>query len=241
VAEPRFFVDMALAARRVVALPAAVAHHARHVLRLRPGAPIVLFDGRGGEYRATLGEDGSAEVVHHVAIERESPLALTLLQGWIATDKLEWVVEKAVELGAARIALAPCGRSVVRLEGARLAKRVERLREVAVAACCQSGRNRIPAVQAHESLATALDACRGSGAALLLDPGATEPLLDAARAGGDAMALAVGPEGGFEPDEVALAERAGYRPGRLGPRVLRTETAGLAALAALQSLAGDLR
>jgi 16S rRNA (uracil1498-N3)-methyltransferase len=201
----------------------------------------VLFDGRGGEYHATLAAGGTAEVARHVAIERESPLALTLLQGWIATDKLEWVVEKAVELGAARIALAPCGRSVVRLAGARLDRRIERLRDIAVAACCQSGRNRIPPVDAHASLAAALEACRAAGVALVLDPGATQPLLDAARRGGDAIALAVGPEGGFEPDEVALAERAGYRPVRLGPRVLRTETAGLAALAALQSLAGDLR
>ena len=113
VADPRFFLDAELAAGATIGLPTGVAHHATHVLRLRDNDPIVLFNGRGGEYHGRLLARGSrAEVKAHIAIERESALAVTLLQAWIATDKMEWVVEKAVELGVASIVLVPAARSV---------------------------------------------------------------------------------------------------------------------------------
>lgn len=241
--DPRFFVDDPLAADRAIELPQRVSHHATHVLRLRDGDRIVLFDGRGGEYPARLaGRGRRAELGAHDPVEREAPVALTLLQAWIAADKLEWTVEKAVELGVARIVLAPARRSVVQLAGARLARRVERLRDIVVAACCQCGRNRLPELRAEADFAAALGAAAPAGTTgLVLHPESATALAEVASTAGTPFAIAIGPEGGFDADELALAARVGYRAVRLGPRVLRTETAGLAALAALQATAGDLR
>ncbi len=241
---PRFFLDTDLAAGAGIALPHAIAHHALRVLRLRDGAAITLFNGRGGEYAATLHTDGdaaSARLVAHERVERESPLKLTLVQAWVANDKLDWVVEKAVELGVAAIVLVPAQRSIVTLDAARRAKREQRLRDIVVAACCQCGRNRVPPVHAARSLAEGLQsAVADTGRGVLLAPEGTLALTDAA--GSDAsLALAIGPEGGFDADEQALARRAGYATVAFGRRILRTETAGIAALAALQALHGDLR
>lgn len=242
VADPRFFLDTELVAGTAVDLPRDVAHHAAHVLRLRDTDPVVLFNGRGGEYHGRLVARGSrVELTAHVAIERESALAVTLLQPWIATDKMEWVVEKAVELGVARIVLAPARRSVVHLEGARLVKRVARLRDIVVAACCQCGRNRVPGLEACGDLRDGLARAAADAAGLVLHPDADDTLGDFARSVSGSFAIAVGPEGGFEASELALAGQLGYRPARLGPRVLRTETAGLAALTTLQATIGDLR
>jgi 16S rRNA (uracil1498-N3)-methyltransferase len=241
VADPRFFVDVELASGHVLDLPGNVAHHASHVLRLRDGAGIVLFNGRGGEYRGRLAARGTqAELTSHDPVERESPLAVTLVQAWIATDKLDWVTEKAVELGVARVVLTPARRSVVRLQGARLAKRLERLRDVVIAACCQCGRNRVPTIEAFDDLPAALDSALGAlDSGVLLAPEAAQSIADSVRQRPSALTVAVGPEGGFEPAELSVATRAGYRPVRIGPRVLRTETAGLAAIAALQAIGGD--
>lgn len=241
VSAPRFFVDAPLAEGNAIALPAGVAHHATHVLRLREGDAVVLFNGRGGEFRGRLLAGGKqAELVEHEAADRESPVAITLVQSWIAADKLEWVVEKAVELGVARIVLAPARRSVVRLDPARATRRLERLQEIAISACCQCGRNQVPRIEAFAELADALAEAAAGGVGLVLHPAASRSLVDLARVGRGPFAVAVGPEGGFDDGELALAERAGYRPARLGPRVLRTETAGLAAIASLQVAAGDL-
>lgn len=239
---PRFYVDPPLAADSTIDLPGRISHHASHVLRLRDGDRVVLFDGRGGEYPARLADRGSrARLEAHHPVEREAPIALVLVQAWISIDKLEWVVEKAVELGVARIVLAPARRSVVQLAGARLDRRIGRLREIVVAACCQCGRNRIPGLAAEPDLAAALEAAASPGTtALLLHPEGASALAPVALAG-TSFAVAVGPEGGFDADELALAARLGYRAVRLGTRVLRTETAGLAALAALQATVGDFR
>jgi 16S rRNA (uracil1498-N3)-methyltransferase len=240
VAEPRFFIETDLAAGAAVDLPANVAHHAAHVLRLRDGDPVVLFNGRGGESTGRLAARGSqVELTGHAAVERESPVAVTLVQAWIATDKLEWTVEKATELGVARIVLATTRRSVVRLDAARLSRRVERLREIAIAACCQCGRNRVPPIVAFGDLAAALTDAGAGATGVALQPDASRSLVDIAAATPGPLAIAVGPEGGFDADEFALLRRAGFELARLGPRVLRTETAGLAALAALQGTVGD--
>ena len=238
----RFFIDADLIVGERVNLPEAVVHHAWHVLRLREGDPVVLFNGRGGEYPAKLtARSSAADVVGFDAVERESAFDVTLVQAWVALDKIDWIIEKSVELGATRIVLAPARRSVVRLDSARLGKRVARLRDIAIAACCQSGRNRVPSVDAFASLADALGATLGSDArGVLLHPLAAEGLV-AVAGGSRRVAIAVGPEGGFDDEELALGERAGFRRAQLGPRVLRTETAGLAALATLQSVAGDFR
>jgi 16S rRNA (uracil1498-N3)-methyltransferase len=242
VAPARFFIDAELAAGRRVDLPHTVAHHAAHVLRLRDGDPVVVFNGRGGEYSAKLTERGTAaDIAAFDAVEREAPLLLTLVQAWVALDKIDWIVEKSVELGVARILLAPARRSVVRFDSARLDQRVARLRNIAIAACCQSGRNRVPAVIACDSLASALSAAlEGGGRGVLMHPQAADGLLAAVGAS-ERVAVAIGPEGGFDDAELADAARAGFDAVRLGPRVLRTETAGLAAMTTLLAAAGDFR
>lgn len=241
---PRFFVDTGLAAGATVALPAAVAHHATRVLRLRDGAAITLFDGRGGEYAATLqlaGDRATALFQRFDDVARESPFAVTLVQAWMAGDKLDWTVEKAVELGVAGIVLVPAQRSVVVLDEARRAKREQRLRDIVIAACCQCGRNRVPPLHAAASLEDGVRrALQAAGRGVLLAPTADTSLPQAATATAS-LALAIGPEGGFDADEQALARRLGYATASFGRRILRTETAGIAALAALQALHGDLR
>jgi 16S rRNA (uracil1498-N3)-methyltransferase len=243
----RFFVDSELRAGTDLTLPDAVAHHAVRVLRLAAGAPIVLFNGRGGEFAAILRIDGRravAAIGAPHAVERESPLAVTLLQAWVATEKLDWIVEKAVELGAVRIVLFGAERSVVRIDGERRERRLAHLRQLAVAACEQCGRNRVPAIAAARDLDDALALTAPESRFVLLpDAAAGLPALAHAAAGAAApaaMTLLVGPEGGFTPTEAARAQALGCAPAHLGPRVLRTETAGLAALAALQAVSGDL-
>jgi 16S rRNA (uracil1498-N3)-methyltransferase len=238
---PRFFVDAPLAAGSTVRLPAGVAHHALRVLRLPDGAPIVLFDGRGGEHRACLRVEGAAALARIEAfdpIERESPLRLTLVQALVAADKLDWIVEKAVELGVERILVVATQRSVVRLDAPRAARRSLHWTDVARAACCQCGRNRVPAVEFHAGFDSVPAALPAAAPRLLLLPAAAGNLCSAV-AGRDAV-LMVGPEGGLAEHEVAQAARAGFAGVGLGPRVLRTETAGLAAIAALQAAHGDL-
>lgn len=238
---PRFFVDLPLAAGEVVRLPADIAHHAARVLRLRHGAPIVIFNGSGGEYAATLlleGADALAKAEDFDAVERESPLALTLVQALVAADKLDWIVEKAVELGVARVLVAPMQRSVVHLDDARAARRLQHWRDVARAACCQSGRNTVPAVDYCPSFAAALESVPADQARLLLLPSAACAIPIAFP--GRRAALVIGPEGGLDDVEVRQAELSGFIAAQLGPRILRTETAGIAALSALQALDGDL-
>ena len=238
---PRFFVDAPLAAGGTIRLPAAVAPHALRVLRLRDGAPIVLFDGRGGQYAARLQVTGSVALAQMEAfdpIERESPLSLTLVQALVAADKLDWIVEKAVELGVAHIHVVPMQRSVVRLDEARAARRVRHWADVARAASCQCGRNRVPAVEFHGSLGAMLAALPPDVPRLLLLPTAARDVGSAIA--GDRAVLMIGPEGGLAEHEISEAGQAGFVSVQLGPRVLRTETAGLAALAALQATHGDL-
>lgn len=239
----RFYVDDSLAPEAEVELSDAVAHHAIRVLRLRDGAAVTLFNGRGGEYSGRLRIAGARTWVvlgRHLAIERESRLAITLVQAWVAGDKLDWLVEKAVELGVAGIILVPTARSVVQIDDARRERRVRRLHEIAISACCQCGRNIVPRVAAANTLREGLEAAMESGRiGLLLAPDATESTVIAVGAAAS-ISLVVGPEGGLESAEHSLATHLGYRPVSLGPRILRTETAGIAAIAALQATAGDM-
>ena len=242
---PRFYLDNDLAAGESVSLPATVAHHALRVLRLRDRAAITLFNGRGGEFEGRLqvarATQASARLERFHAVERESPLRVTLIQAWVTTEKLELIVEKAVELGVASIVLVPAARSVVQLEAERRERRLRRLHDVIIAACCQCGRNRLPSIQAPETLHEGLASARtGAAASILLDPTDAEPTT-AALSGPGPFVLVVGPEGGLDDAERSMALRMGYRPVHLGPRILRTETAGLAGLVALQVLGGDLR
>ena len=233
----RLFVDAGLASRASVELPGAAAHHAARVLRLRDGDAVVLFDGRGGEYAARLAMPGRGRVLAELGerrdLERESPLAVTLVQAVSSSDKMDLTVQKAVELGVAAIHPVLTAKSLVRLSGEREAKKLAHWRRIAIAACEQCGRNRIPEIREP----VALQRYRfPAGAKILLSPSGSQKLANLAKS---PVVLAAGPEAGFSSEEEAFLLRAGFAPVRLGPRILRTETAALAALAALNALAGD--
>lgn len=226
-------------------LPERIAHHAIKALRLRVGDALKLFNGTGGEFSARIVRVERArvdvEVLDWLAIERESPLSLVLVQALQTGDKMDLTVQKAVELGVTRIVPVVSRRSVVQLSAERALRRVEHWRGVVAAACEQCGRNRLPDVAVPESLEHWL-AHSSSPAArrLLLAPSAAKSLA-AVPCPGRSIELLVGAEGGFAPEETKLAALTGFLPVRFGPRILRTETAGLAALAAIQFLWGDLK
>jgi 16S rRNA (uracil1498-N3)-methyltransferase len=243
---PRFYSPFPLAVGARVELPEGVARHATRVLRLGTGDDLTLFDGKGGEYACRIDsrERGAAvaEVLSWRDVERESPLGLMLAQALQSGEKMDLTIQKAVELGVGRIAPVMTRRSVLRLTGERAKKRVARWRAVAASACEQCGRNRVPEVADLEDLRDWLGrpAAGAKPMRLMLDPEASMTL-DALHRPGKAIAveLLIGAEGGLTPEETELALLAGFVAVRLGPRVLRTETAGLAALAAIQCLWGD--
>jgi len=239
---PRFHVDLPLATDARVALPRASAHHAARVLRLQPGDPVTLFNGQGGEFTATIvaiGRDAvEVEVGAHQSVERESPLTVTLVQALSSGERMDLTIQKAVELGVSCIVPVESERSVVRLRGERADKRVTHWRQIVIAACEQCGRNRIPEVEAPVSLSTRLAGQEGDALRWILLPGAERTLREQPRPDRP-IELLVGPEGGFAEAEVERVRAAGFLPLCLGPRVLRTETAAPALLAALQALWGD--
>lgn len=216
------------------------AHHLRNVLRLSPGDAAVLFDGGGGEYDARVAAVARGAVTlalgAHRAPARESSLRLTLAQAIARGERMDFAVAKAVELGVIAIQPLFAARGQVRLDGDRLDKKLDHWRRVAVSAAEQSGRETVPDVREPRTLEDWLSEV-ASGARLLLDPDAGDGAGDLPRA--EAATLMVGPESGWTENELAAARAAGFTPIRLGPRVLRTETAGPAALAALQALWGD--
>ena len=237
---PRFFCDIPLSAGTRIALPDALAHHALRVLRLKAGESVVLFNGQGGEYPAVLDVDGKAgyaQLGDFSAREAELAGRITLVQGLPSGDKMDWVVEKAVELGASRVSPIAAQRSVLQLSGPRLDKRVAHWQRIAQSAAEQCGRNRLMAVDAPRSLADWL-AEPAEGLRLLCHPEAGEDLAGKLRAapGLTALTLLVGPEGGWSDKELELARQAGVQAVRFGPRVLRTETAGLALVSAVSAL-----
>lgn len=240
---PRFFCPQPLASSSLVDLPSAAAHHALRVLRLGVGDAIVLFNGEGGEYPGRIVEDGRGvrvRLAEWESGERESPLDITLVQALPSADKMDFIVQKSVELGVARIQPVLAARSVVRLAGERAERRVAHWQQVAVSSCEQCGRNRVPQIAQLLDLRQWLGRLPPDNETqrLLLSPqGGRRPreLAAAAR-----YLLLVGPEGGLDAQEAAAARLAGFADLSLGPRVLRTETAGPAALAALGALCGDL-
>ena len=236
---PRFHVDTALRAGTSLMLPEDSAHHAVHVLRIRAGDDITLFNGRGGEFAARIASIERlrvmVDVLEHRAIERESPLAMVLVQGVSSGERMDFTIRKAVELGAAEIQPVLAASSVARPKGERAAARHAHWQKIAIAACEQCGRNQIPTVL---PMIAAADYRGGTGTKILLSPGSQLRFTEAAK-GGEAFTIAAGPEAGFNTDEERAFLDAGFVPARLGARVLRTETAGLAALAALSAVAGD--
>ena len=239
---PRLYVEDPLRAGARLALAPRAAHHATDVLRLRAGEALVLFDGRGGEYDARIlvaaRERVEAEVGERRDVERESPLRVTLVQAVSSGERMDLTVQKAVELGVAAIRPVLTEKTVVRLDAARAAAKAEHWRRIVIAACEQCGRNRLPEVFPVVPLA---EYCRASppGKRLLLSPAGGRGIRAAAADIAGEVVLAAGPEAGFSAEEEALLVGAGFEPVRLGPRVLRTETAALAALAAINALAGD--
>ena len=241
--QPRFYCRAALSPGAHVELPEPVARHAVRVLRLGVGAPLTLFDGRGGEYPAQIErierDRVFAELGAWVEIERESPLSVTLVQALQAGDKMDFTVQKAVELGVSHVVPVESRRSVLRLAGERAAKRVAHWQGVVASACEQCGRNQVPLVAPVEKLEIWLSRPSGGVLRLMLSPDAEGTLVDLPPA--KDVQLLIGAEGGLDPQEELAARQAGFVPVRMGPRVLRTETAGLTALAVLQALWGDFR
>jgi 16S rRNA (uracil1498-N3)-methyltransferase len=238
---PRFYVDAPLQPGGSCRLAEEAAHHALHVMRLKAGDALTLFNGRGGEYAARLAaverKRLTIDILEHRAVERESPLHLALVQGISSAERMDFTVRKAVELGVAEIHPVLAARSVARPRGERAESRREHWQKVVVSACEQCGRNRIPEVHALLPLEDYLGNARADGARVLLSPRSQASLSGVAA--DRSYLLAVGPEAGFDADEEAAFQAAGFVPAKLGPRVLRTETAALAALAALSALRGD--
>jgi 16S rRNA (uracil1498-N3)-methyltransferase len=244
---PRFYCPIPLAEGLRADLPEGVARHAARVLRLRVDDDLTLFDATGGEYAARIvsveRDRVAVDVLAWRDIERESPLSVTLVQALQAGEKMDLTVQKAVELGVAGIVPLISRRSVVRLEGERALRRVEHWRGVVASACEQCGRNRVPEVAALEGMERWLAKPPAAGVRrLMLAPGAPHTLATLpAPAADERIELLIGAEGGLAPEEMQAAVQAGFVGIRLGPRILRTETAGLAALAAMQCLWGDFR
>lgn len=239
---PRIHVDSPILAGKNFYLTGSALQHVSKVLRLRAGAEVVLFDGNGGEWRAILeavrNDHAQARLIEHVAIDREPPLHWELVQGISRGERMDYTLQKSVELGVAAVHPVETKRTVVKLDGERANKRREHWRGVAVSASEQSGRTSVPRVGEIDSLSGFL-ATRPDGLLLLLDPDATTRSDDLPAKKPERVFLLAGPEGGFEDVEREAAYRAGATGLRLGPRILRTETAAVVAAALLLARWGD--
>ena len=240
----RVHVDAALAVGAKIALPEDAAAHLVRVLRLQPGDACVLFNGDGHDYDARITAAGKrsvdAEIVGVRVVDNESPLRITLVQGVARGEKMDLILQKATELGIAAIVPVSSERSEVRLEGDRVDKRVAHWRSVVASACEQSGRACVPAVAAPLPLQSALAQLPATTSGrFLLDPEASQSIATMMLPANAECVLAVGPEGGWSRRDREILREAGFAGLRLGPRILRTETAGLAAIAALQARFGD--
>lgn len=240
----RIYCDGPLEAGSEVGLPRAGAYHVARVLRMREGAPLRVFDGTDGEYDAEItrvaGDAVTVRLLTHVPSATESPLRITLVQGISRSERMDWTLQKATELGVSAIAPVLTARSVVRLDEKQAARKQEHWRGIVIGACEQCGRARVPTVAAPMTLRQHVATVRKEGLRLVLSPSAPGSLAGLASLP-NKVELLIGPEGGLDDDELTSASAAGYTPVRLGPRVLRTETAAVVALSVLQALWGDLR
>ncbi|MBB1059212.1 16S rRNA (uracil(1498)-N(3))-methyltransferase [Marilutibacter spongiae] len=239
----RVHVALPLVAGQALDLPEGPAGHLARVLRLGVGDTCIVFNGDGHDHPARLVEVGKrhvrVEIGEGVHVDKESPLPVVLLQSVARGEKMDLVLQKATELGVDAVHPAWSQRSEVRLEGARADKRLAHWRSVVVSACEQSGRARVPAVEAPLPLPLALAALPPTPLRLTLDPDGTHALGQLEVGPGQPVVVAIGPEGGWSPQDLEQLRAAGFTGMRLGPRVLRTETAGLAVLSALQARFGD--
>ena len=238
----RLFCPISLAHRAQANLPSGAAHHAIRVLRLQRGDEVRLFNGEGGEYEASIHrvekDSVTVDIGRHHDRERESKLKVCLAQAITTGDKMDYTVQKAVELGVARIQPLQTNRAVVRLNQERAEKRLQHWQNVVIAACEQCGRNTVPKVDAILPFEEWVAATDPATMRLMLSPYAEQSLRDCPVPAQE-VNLVIGPEGGLNQQEVAFAQAKGFTSVRMGPRVLRTETAPLAALAAMQVLWGD--
>jgi len=240
----RIHLAAALATSSELLLPKNAANHVVRVLRLREGAPLLVFDGKGHEYRAELisvdGGKATIRIGEQLSVSSESPLRITLIQGVSRGERMDWTLQKATELGVTSIAPVLTARSVVRLDDKQTEKKLEHWQAVVIGACEQSGRCVVPEVQTPMTLRNYLSKHTKEGMRFVLSPTAPASLAGLTSLSSK-VELLIGPEGGLDDDEVTLAEQAGFTPVRLGPRVLRTETASVVALSVLQALWGDLQ
>jgi 16S rRNA (uracil1498-N3)-methyltransferase len=241
---PRFYCPVDITPSSQIALPPAAAHHALKVLRLKRGDQIALFNGGGGEFEASI-HLASREVViidvgKHLPLERESSLHVCLAQSLSSAERMDFTLQKAVELGVSEIQPIVTERSIVRLEGERAERRARHWQNVVISACEQCGRNRIPTVLATLGFDEWLTQVARTALRILLSPIGLTTLGEIERPQSEVVLLA-GPEGGLSEAEHARAAKHDFLPVKLGARILRTETAALAALASMQILWGDFR
>lgn len=240
----RLYVGQQLASAGPIALDAQAAHHITRVLRLRPGAALVIFDGSGRQYEATLlsatRRGAEIEVGAELPAFSESPLAVTLVQGVSRGERMDLVMQKATELGVTAIIPVLTERSVVRLSDSRAARRTEHWRRIITSACEQSGRAHVPALAAPLDFDEWLAATTLPATSLVLQPGAVASIATLAAPADARVTIVIGPEGGLTPRERELLLGRGCVAVGMGPRILRTETAALAALALVQASWGDL-
>jgi 16S rRNA (uracil1498-N3)-methyltransferase len=239
----RVYVEAELRSGSVLELPPSAGQHLAKVLRVRSGEQVVLFSGDGREFAAAVENVRGSKVTVAVgeggAVDRESALAVTLIQCIARADRMDVIVQKATELGVTRIVPVMSRRSVVRLDAGQSASKAEHWRGIAIAACEQCGRNRLPSIEMPRQLIRYLGDAPTGGTRLVLEPEGALPIVDLASEA--AAEIAIGPEGGFDPEELEAFLVAGFAQVALGPRVLRTETAAIAGLAWLQSRFGDFR
>jgi 16S rRNA (uracil1498-N3)-methyltransferase len=240
----RIYCEGPLTSGTAVALPMAGAYHVARVLRMREGAPLTVFDGQGREYQAEIAEVEGDKVKVQLGDQTqgtaESPLRITLVQGVSRSERMDWTLQKATELGVSAIAPVMAARSVVRLDEKQSQKKQAHWSGIVIGACEQCGRTRVPTVATPVNLRQYLTTVRKEGMRLVLSPAAQGSLAGLVNLPSK-VELLIGPEGGLEDDELAAAQKAGFTPVRLGPRVLRTETAAVVALTVLQALWGDLQ
>jgi 16S rRNA (uracil1498-N3)-methyltransferase len=251
----RVYVEEAVTAGKRLVVEGSAANHITRVLRLRSGDALTVFNGSGGEFGARIEEFRKNSVVvsveDHRPSDRESRLSLTLAQGISRGERMDWIIQKATELGTSRIVPLFTKRSMVRLDDKQAERKLQHWRAIAVAACEQCGRNKVPELATPVDFFDALPADSSDATRLLLSPTGDlriEDLQDmgddvhrdAIGSAGKAITVLIGPEGGLEDVEQEAALAAGFKAVRLGPRVLRTETAAIAALTIIQHHFGDL-
>ncbi len=245
---PRLYCTEVMSADHIIELPININHHAIRVLRLKQNNFVILFNGKGGEFLAQIEHISklhtTVKIKKYCEIERESPLNIELVQAICANEKMDWIIQKSVELGINRIQPVTTKRSVVRLSPERAIKRLQHWQQVVIAACEQCGRNRIPQVLPLKTLSDWFNNKKINYTPhqynFMLSTTSTESLKNFSSLPTDSIiTILVGPEGGLTPEEEATAQFTGFTSLRMGKRILRTESAALATIAAMQMLWGD--